>query len=67
MAGERYRLLRQLHSRPEKSINAVAQALHRQYRRVHEDVTALESAGLIERTDGQVRTAADKLSAAIVL
>lgn len=67
MTGERYRLLRHLHSHPEKSINALAQALHRQYRRVHEDVTVLEKAGLVERADGQVRATADKLSAVVVL
>ena len=67
MTGERYRLLRHLHSHPEKSINALAQALHRQYRRVHEDVTVLEKAGLVERANGQVRATADKLSAVVVL
>ncbi len=67
MTGERYRLLRHLHAHPEKSINALAQALQRQYRRVHEDVTVLEKAGLVERADGQVRATADKLSAVVVL
>jgi predicted transcriptional regulator len=32
LTGERYRLLRHLHSHPEKSVNALAQSLHRQYR-----------------------------------
>jgi len=67
MTGERYRLLRHLHAHPEKSINALAQALQRQYRRVHEDVTVLEKAGLVERADGQVRATADRLSAVVVL
>lgn len=67
MTGERYRLLQHLHSHPEKSINALARALRRQYRRVHEDVTVLEEAGLVERADGQVRATADKLSAVVVL
>lgn len=42
LTGERYRLLRHVHAHPEKSVNALARALHRQYRRVHEDVTLLE-------------------------
>lgn len=67
MTGERYRLLRHLHAHPEKSVNALALALQRQYRRVHEDVTVLEKAGLVERADGQVRATADRLSAVVVL
>ncbi len=67
MTGERYRLLRRLHAHPEKSVNALAQALQRQYRRVHEDVTVLEKAGLVERADGQVRATADRLIAVVVL
>ena len=67
LTGERYRLLRYLHAHPEKSVNALARSLHRQYRRVHDDVTALEKAGLIDRTGGEVRTTADELSARVVL
>jgi len=67
LTGERYRLLRHLHAHPAKSVNALAQSLHRQYRRVHEDVTVLESAGLIDRSGGGVRTTADKLSAVVTL
>ena len=67
MTGERYRLLRHLHAKPEPSINALARSLRRQYRRVHDDVAALERAGLIERADGVVRTTADRLSAVVTL
>ena len=67
LTGERYRLLRHLHARPEKSINALARALGRQYRRVHEDVTVLERAGLLDRSEGEVRVTADKLQAEVVL
>lgn len=67
LTGERYRLLRHLHAHPEKSVNALAQALRRQYRRVHEDVTILEKVGLIERTDREVRATVDKLNAVVVL
>ncbi len=67
LTGERYRLLRHLHARPETSVNALAKALGRQYRRVHEDVTVLERAGLIDRSGGEVRATADRLSAEVVL
>lgn len=67
MTAERYRLLRRLHAHPEKSVNALAKALGRQYRRVHEDVTVLERAGLIDRSHGEVRATADKLSATVTL
>lgn len=49
MTGERFRLLKHVHANPEPSISALARSLGRQYRRVHADVTALESAGLLSR------------------
>lgn len=67
LTGERFRLLRHLHAHPERSVNALALALGRQYRRVHEDVTILERAGLVDRSGGEVRTTADRLSAEVVL
>ena len=67
MTGERYRLLRHLHGQPEVSVSALARALGRQYRRVHADVAALESTGLIYRSDGSVRATADRIVAEIAL
>jgi predicted transcriptional regulator len=67
MTGERYRLLRHLHAHPEPSVSALARALGRQYRRVHADVAALEQAGLLDRSEGAVRTTADRISADIRL
>ncbi len=67
MTGERYRLLRHLHAHPEPSVSALARALHRQYRRVHADVAALEQAGLLDRSHGAVRTTADMIRADIRL
>lgn len=67
MTGERYRLLRHLHSHPEPSISALARALGRQYRRVHADVAALEGAGLVERADSEVRATTDTIQAEIRL
>eukprot|EP01037_Dinobryon_pediforme_P017863 gene17863-18092_t len=42
LSGERIRLMRHVRSHPERSVNALAIALKRQYRRVHEDVQILE-------------------------
>jgi len=67
MTGERYRLLRHIHIRPEPSISALARALGRQYRRVHADVAALEQAGLLDRSEGTVRTSIDRITAEIRL
>lgn len=67
MTGERYRLLRHVHKHPEPSISALARALRRQYRRVHADVAALEEAGLLDRSQGEVRTTTDRISADIRL
>jgi predicted transcriptional regulator len=67
MTGERYRILRHLHHHPERSVSALAKALHRQYRRVHADVAALEEAGLLDRSSGSVHTTADRIQAEIRL
>ena len=66
MTGERLRMLRHLHAHPERSVNALALALKRQYRRVHDDVRILENAGLLDRSEGEVRATADKLTTEVV-
>ncbi|HEY5107776.1 MAG TPA: hypothetical protein VII73_13570 [Caulobacteraceae bacterium] len=67
LTTQRYRLLRHLHDHPSRSVNALAGELKRQYRRVHDDVTALERVGLLDRSHGDVRATADKLTAEVVL
>src|SRR5580700_353508 len=67
LTGERYRLLRHVHAHPEPSISALARSLGRQYRRVHADVAALEEAGLLDRSEGEVRASVDKITAEIRL
>jgi len=67
MSGERLRLLRYVRHHPEPSILALSKALGRQYRRVHADVSALAEAGLIDRTDGHVKVAVDRLTAEVTI
>ena len=67
MTGERLRLLRHLHAHPEPSVSALARSLGRQYRRVHDDVTTLEGAGLVMRAKGTVRATADTVTAELRL
>lgn len=67
MTGERLRLLRHLHAHPEPSVSALARALGRQYRRVHDDIAVLEGAGLVAREAGTVRATADTVTAEVRL
>jgi predicted transcriptional regulator len=55
LSPKRLELLRHLHRNPAKSIRALAQTLGRGYRRVHEDVEALEAAGLLDRDEAGLR------------
>jgi predicted transcriptional regulator len=51
LTPRRLELLRHVHRNPAASIRALAQALGRDYRRVHDDVDALAEAGLLERAE----------------
>jgi predicted transcriptional regulator len=55
LSPKRLELLRHVHQHPAKNIRALAHALDRDYRRVHEDVEALEVAGLLDRDKEGVR------------
>jgi predicted transcriptional regulator len=65
LSPKRLELLRHVHQHPAKSIRALAQALGRDYRRVHEDVEALEAAGLLDRDKGGVRAEYDAFDVAM--
>lgn len=67
MTEKRYELLRHLHRKPAPSIRELARELGRDFKRVHEDVTALEAVGLIEREDGMLRADYDEIRAAILM
>ena len=55
LTPKRMELLRHLHQHPAPSIKSLAEALGRDYKRVHEDVAALISIGLIARDGTRLR------------
>lgn len=67
MTAKRFELLRHLHRNPEASVASLARSLKRDYKRVHEDVEALSTAGLIERTEQGLRADYDEIRAQIAL
>lgn len=67
MTEKRYELLRHLHARPAVSVRALARDLDRDYKRVHEDVAALEAIGLIDRDRDGLRADYDEIRASILL
>lgn len=66
LTPKRYELLRHLRRAPAASIRALARELGRDVKRVHEDVTALEELGLIERgADGRLAMPLDEIASTI--
>jgi predicted transcriptional regulator len=55
LTPKRYELLQHVHKHPEQSIRALARALGRDYKRVHEDVKTLSEAGLLEQDGDGIR------------
>ena len=55
MTPRRLELLRHVHRHGARNIRALAIALGRDYRRVHEDVEALVKAGLLDRDENGLR------------
>ena len=67
MTDKRHKLLRHLHQYPAVSIRALSRALGRDFKRVHEDVTALLAIGLITHTDGLYRVDWDEIATSITV
>jgi predicted transcriptional regulator len=67
MTDKRHDLLRHLHRHPAPSIRALARDLGRDFKRVHQDVTALEMAGLLERDDTGLHADYGRIQAIILL
>lgn len=68
MTDKRHELLRHLHRQPAVSIRALARDLGRDFKRVHADVTALETVGLVERDEqGHLHADYGRIEATILL
>ena len=67
MTGKRLELLRYLHKNPQASVAALARALGRDYRRVHEDVEILGRAGLLEQDETGLHAGYDEIRTVIPL
>ncbi len=67
LTGRRLELLRHLRHHPAASIAALARALRRDYKRVHEDVEALVAAGLMVRDEAGLRIGYDEIRTSIVV
>jgi predicted transcriptional regulator len=67
MTDRRYELLRHLHQRPAESVRALSRDIGRDFKRVYEDVKALEAVGFIERSDGWLHADYDAIRATILL
>ncbi len=63
LSPKRLELLRHIHAHPEKSISGVAKSLGRDYKRVHEDVSTLEHAGLLVRDGEFIKAPYDSVQA----
>jgi len=62
LTPKRWELLRYVHSHQVRSIRALSVQLKRDYRRVHDDVEALATAGLLERHGRAVRADYDGIN-----
>jgi predicted transcriptional regulator len=68
MTDKRHALLQHLHQHPAKSIRALSRDVGRDFKRIHEDVTALENVGLIERDEhGHLTARYGQIQATILL
>jgi predicted transcriptional regulator len=63
LTPKRMELLRDVHRQPALSVKALAECLHRAYKRVHEDVETLAASGLLKRRAEGVSTPWDAITA----
>lgn len=67
LSPKRLALLRQIHQHPVATISELAKTLGRDYKRVHDDVSTLVQAGLLERDKDGIRAPYDKVQAIVSL
>jgi predicted transcriptional regulator len=67
LSPKRLALLRHVHQHPTRSIAELARALGRDYKRVHDDVSALAHTGLVIRDENGIRAPYDSVQATVSL
>lgn len=67
MSNKRHELLKHLRRHSAPSLRALARELGRDYKRVYEDVVALESVGLVERSEEGLRADYDEIRTVITI
>jgi predicted transcriptional regulator len=67
LTTKRLELLRHLRRHTAASVAALARAIGRDHKRVHEDVEALGESGLLTRDEAGLRTAYDEIRATIAV
>jgi len=67
LSPKRLALLRHVHGSPANSVAELARILGRDYKRVHDDVSALARAGLLVRDEKGIRAPYDSVQANVSL
>lgn len=67
LSPKRLELLKHVHRHPANTVAELAKALGRDYKRVHDDVSALAHAGLIVRDESGIRAPYDSVQAIVSL
>ena len=67
LSPKRLELLRHVRRQPARTVAELAKTLGRDYKRVHDDVTALSHAGLLIRDDNGIRAPYDSVQANVSL
>lgn len=67
LSPKRLEMLKHIRQYPSNTVSALAKTLGRDYKRVHDDVSALTHAGLIVRDENGIRAPYDSVQAIVSL
>ena len=67
LSPKRLELLRHVHRHPARTVSELARTVDRDYKRVHDDVSALARAGLLVRDENGIRAPYDSVQAIVSL
>jgi predicted transcriptional regulator len=67
LSPKRLELLKHVHRYPAHTVSELAKTLGRDYKRVHDDVSALTHAGLVVRDENGIRAPYDSVQAIVSL